>query len=107
MEIFKSKEAKKMYYGTKKILIKQFSNENRIKNLLCEIRRCVDEKNGDAFSTYAKISKNILVTNNPIYHNFNEKKCTEGIKSGDSVSMAVGVSYVIIMKYALELNIIQ
>lgn len=96
---------KKIYNKTKKILFKHFSNEKRLKNLLFEIMKSVTEKGEDAFETYAKISKKILMEHSFAYKDF-PNNCTDGIKSGDAVSMAIGVTYIIMMRCASELNII-
>lgn len=94
-----------IYRNTKKIIMDKYMNEKNLRNLITQIKNEILEKEADAITIYSKICKNLFPETEE-YLAFEPDSCIEGIKKGDAVSTAVGISYYQIFKYAIELDII-
>lgn len=94
-----------IYRNTKKIIMDKYMNEKKLRELISQIKNEMLKKEVDAITIYSKICKNLFPEREE-YLVFEPDSCIDGIKKGDAVSTAVGISYYQIFKYAIELDII-
>lgn len=94
-----------IFRKTKKIITDKYMDEKNLRNLIFRMKKEILENKGDAITIYSKICKDLLPKTEE-YLNFKPDSCLDGIKKGDAVSTAVGISYYQIFKYAIELDII-
>lgn len=94
-----------VYRNTKKIIMDKYMNEKNLRDLITQMKIEISEKKEDAITVYSQICKELFPKTEE-YLNFNPVSCIDGIKRGDVVSTAIGISYYQIIKYAIELDII-